>query len=103
MYNLGPLEAMRLLHFSGVPLHHPTPPAETDSLPRPPELPRRTELARRDNGTPARNGLSPGERLGFAALIGCVNPLLQLIDHLSGSPGLLQRVPRAVHPGRTGE
>lgn len=61
--NLGPLEPMRLLHFSGLPLHHPTPPAETDSLPRPPELPHRTELARRDDGTPARDELSPGERM----------------------------------------
>ena len=63
MYNLGPLEPMRLLHFSGLPLHHPTPPAETDSLPRPPELPHRTEFARRDDGTPARDELSPGERM----------------------------------------
>ena len=53
-------------HISGLPLHHPTPPAETNSLrslPGTPQLPRRTDFRyeRWDDGAPTRDRLSPGE------------------------------------------
>ena len=49
--------------ISGLPLHHPTPPAETNSIPWPSQLPRGTDVCfkRWDHRASTCNGLSPGE------------------------------------------